>query len=133
MPRGMLECASTARALLEEAGDGAEAERREALAALAWAQAVAGSVDEAERLLRELDCEAPQSDLHTYDVGHARAFALMRRRRFRDSYAPAIAAGEAIARAGRPDLAYGCWANVAAAASRRASSSVALEFIDARL
>lgn len=129
MPRGTLECAGAARALLEQAGEDAEPERREALAALAWAQAVAGSVDEAERLLGELDGEAPPSDLRTYDVGHARAFALMRRRRFRDSYAPAIEAGEAIARAGRPDLAYGCWANVAAAASAAGEHEVALGFI----
>jgi DNA-binding SARP family transcriptional activator len=130
MPRGVLECAGAARALLEQAGDGAEAERREALAALAWAQAVAGSADEAERLLSELDCEAPPGDLHTYDVGHARAFALMRRGRFRDSYEPASDAGEAIARAGRPDLAYGCWANVAAAASAAGDFDCALGFID---
>ena len=60
----------------------------------------------------------PRGDLETYDVGHARALALMRRGRFSDSYAPSIAAGEAVGRAGRPDLAYGCWANAAGAAAR---------------
>ena len=67
-------------------------------------------------------------ELHTYDVGHARALALMRRGRFVESYGPSIAAGEAIERAGRPDLAYGCWANVASAAGaageQRASAGV---------
>jgi hypothetical protein len=39
----------------------------------------------------------------------------MRRSRLIESYGPSIAAGEAIAKAGRPDLAYGCWANAATA------------------
>ncbi len=93
-------------------------------------EAVAGSVEEAERLLAQLGGGAPESDLQTYDVGHARAVALMRRGRFVDSYAPAIAAGEAIARAGRPDLAYGCWANAAGAATAVGEQERALEFID---
>ena len=72
-------------------------ERSEALAAWAWAEAVAGSVEEAERLLLELSAEPDRGDdLHIYDVGHARALALMRRGRFVESYGPSIAAGEAI-------------------------------------
>ena len=101
-------------------------ERSEALAAWAWAEAVAGSVDEAERLLARARAPTPAAatTCATYDVGHARALALMRRGRFVESYGPSIAAGEAIARAGRPDLAYGCWANAAGAATRgRASTS----------
>jgi tetratricopeptide (TPR) repeat protein len=53
----------------------------------------------------------------------------MRRSQFRESYGPSIAAGEAAARAGRPDLAYGCWANVAAAASAAGEHERALEFV----
>jgi DNA-binding SARP family transcriptional activator len=129
-PRGTLECCSTALELLEQAGQPAQEERHEALAALAWAQAVAGSVEEAERLLAELGHLASDTDLHTYDIGHARAFALQRRGRFVESYAPAIAAGEAAMRAGRIDRAWGCWINAASAATAAGELERALEFID---
>lgn len=128
-PRTVLESCREALGLLEGIPEPALEERREALAALAWAEAVAGSVDEAERLLAQLGAGPPDGDLHTYDVGHARALALMRRGRFVDSYAPAIAAGEAVARAGRPDLAYGCWANAAGAAAAAGEFDRALEFV----
>ena len=68
--------------------------------------------------------------LRTYDAGHARALALMRRGLFAESYGPSIAAGEAIAGAGRPDLAYGCWANAAGAATAAGEPDRALEFLD---
>jgi DNA-binding SARP family transcriptional activator/tetratricopeptide (TPR) repeat protein len=132
-PRGTLECCSTALELLDQTDEAAHEERHQALAALAWAQAVAGSVEEAERLLAQLDPGAPDSDLHTFGVGHARAFALMRRGRFVESYAPAIAAGEAAARAGRPDLAYGCYTNAACAAAAEGDLERALEFVERAL
>jgi DNA-binding SARP family transcriptional activator/tetratricopeptide (TPR) repeat protein len=132
-PRGTLQCSGAALELLEATGAPAHEERHEALAALAWAQSVAGSVEEAERLLAQLDPGAPDSDLHTFDVGHARAFALMRRGCFVESYAPGIAAGEAAARAGRPDLAYGCFTNIACAAAAAGEHERALEFIDRAL
>jgi DNA-binding SARP family transcriptional activator len=128
VPRAVLESARHALVLL---GEEPSAERSEALAACAWAEAVAGSVDEAERLLVELSQTTREADdLRTYDVGHARALALMRRGRFTESYAPSIAAGEAIARAGRPDLAYGCWANAAGAATAAGETERALEFLE---
>jgi DNA-binding SARP family transcriptional activator/tetratricopeptide (TPR) repeat protein len=128
VPRAVLESARKALDLLDEH---AIEERSEALAACAWAEAVAGSVDEAERLLLELDATPhADDDLRTYDVGHARALTLMRRGRFVESYGPSIAAGDAITRAGRPDLAYGCWANAAAAATAADEWERALEFID---
>ena len=130
VPRAVLESASAALERLGDTSLPADEERREALAALAWAEAVAGSVDQAERLLAQLGTGPPGGDLQTYDVGHARALALMRRGRFVESYAPATAAGEAIARAGRPDLAYGCWANAAGAAAAAGELDRALEFID---
>jgi DNA-binding SARP family transcriptional activator/tetratricopeptide (TPR) repeat protein len=130
IPGAVLESCTRALEILDRAGLSAPEERHEALAARAWAEAVAGSVEEAERLLAQLGAKAPDSDLHTYDVGHARALALMRRGRFVDSYAPSIAAGEAIARAGRPDLAYGCWANAAGSAAAAGEHERALEFID---
>ena len=54
----------------------------------------------------------------------------MRRGRFVESYGPSIAAGEAVARAGRPDLTFGCWANAASAATAAGEHDRALEFLD---
>jgi tetratricopeptide (TPR) repeat protein len=131
LPRSVLECTGHALEQLELVPERAPAEQSEALAAQAWAEAVAGSVDEAERLLAELSAAAPVTDdLRTYDVGHARGIALMRRGRFTDAYGPSIAAGEAIGRAGRPDLAYGCWAQAAGAACAAGDPDRALEFLD---
>ncbi len=136
VPARVLECAGTALELLEReeaASLQAATQRREALAALAWAEAVAGSVEEAERLLSELHLltiDEPVDDLSTYDIGHARAFTAMRRGDFEAAYAPSIAAGEAIARAGRPDLAYGCWSNAAGAAAAAGEFTRALGFLD---
>jgi tetratricopeptide (TPR) repeat protein len=131
VPRAVLDSARAAIELLDRCAQPAWVERSEALAAAAWAEAVAGSVDEAERLLEQLSDDDTAGDpLRTYDAGHARALALMRRGRFTESYGPSIAAGEAIARAGRPDLAYGCWANAAGAATAAGEHQRALEFLD---
>ena len=129
-PRAVRDCCRRAIELLDRAEEQGTAERHEALAALAWAEASAGSVEEAERLLAELSVAAVEGDQHTYAVGHARAIALMRRGRFVESYAPSIAAGEAIGRAGRPDLAYSCWIDAAGAAAAAGEFQRALEFID---
>ncbi|MGB9183345.1 MAG: AAA family ATPase, partial [Solirubrobacteraceae bacterium] len=130
-PRTVLESSRTALELLERLDAQTDTERSEAVAAAAWAQAAAGSVEEAERLLVELNDLAPATDdLRTYDAGHARAHALMRRGRFTDAYAPFVAAAQAIARAGRPDLTYGCWANAAGAATAAGEPERALEFLD---
>jgi DNA-binding SARP family transcriptional activator len=131
IPRAVLDSARTAIELLNLSEQPAPAERSEALAAWAWAEAVAGSVEEAERLLAQLSADETVGDpLRIYDAGHARALALMRRGRFVESYGPSIAAGDAIAKAGRPDLAYGCWANAASAATAAGEHERALEFLD---
>ncbi len=130
VPRAVLESARNALDQLTRIPLSAPAERNEALAASAWAEAVAGDVEQAERLLEQISAdERPGDDLRTYDAGHARALALMRRGRFVESYGPSIAAGEAIARAHRPDLAYGCWANAAGAATAAGEPERALEFV----
>jgi DNA-binding SARP family transcriptional activator len=129
-PRGVLDSCTAALKLLDKTDQVAAEERHEALAALAWAEAIAGSAEEAERLLAELGASIPESDLQIYDIGHARALALMRRGRFVDSYAPSISAGAAVARAGRPDLAYACWTDAAGAAAAAGENERALEFID---
>ena len=126
VPAMVRECCRSALELLDQSTEDMGLERREALAALAWAEAVAGSVEEADRLLvavHELSAGTQPDDLSIYDVAHARALALMRRGSFVEGYAPAIAAGEAITRAGRPDLAYGCWANAAGAAAAALAGS----------
>jgi DNA-binding SARP family transcriptional activator len=128
-PLGIADCSRAALELLSQCGEHGAPERREAVTALAWAEAVGGSVEEAERLLATLeDCGG--DDRATYDIGHARAFALMRRGRFVESYAPSIAASEAAARAGRPDLAYGGFANAAGAAAAAGDYDRAFEFTD---
>jgi DNA-binding SARP family transcriptional activator/tetratricopeptide (TPR) repeat protein len=133
VPSMVRECCREALSLLDSLDTVSLEERREALAALAWAEAVAGSVEEAERLLvevHELTLGSPTDDLSIYDVAHARALTMMRRGDFVEGYAPAIAAGEAITRAGRPDLAYGCWANAAGAAEAAGDHVRALDFLD---
>ena len=127
-PAGVAVCCRAALEALAGERRGS-AEHREAIAALAWGEAVAGSVEEAERLLASMQ-DLDRDDLTTYDIGHARAFALMRRGRFVESYPPSIAAGEAAARLGRPDLAYGCWSNAAGAATAAGELERALEFLD---
>jgi DNA-binding SARP family transcriptional activator/tetratricopeptide (TPR) repeat protein len=130
VPRAVLESAERALRLLADADLIAPSERSEALAAAAWAQAVAGSIEEAERLLAALSDAPDSDDLRIYDVAHARALTLMRRGRFADAYGPSIAAGDAIERADRPDLSFGCWANAASAAGAAGEPERALEFLD---
>ncbi len=131
MPKVVLESAERAIEILEQANLSAWEERSEALAASAWAEAVAGDVVLAERRLAQLT-EQPGDgdDLRIYDVNHALAYVLMRRGRFVESYDPSIAAGEAIARADRPDLSYGCWVNAAGAAAAAGDPERALHFLD---
>ncbi len=130
VPAIVLETSRRAMLLLD--GVDADEERSEALAACAWAEAVAGSVEEAERLLAELSKSGDHADdlRRIYDTGHARAHVLMRRGRFTESYGPFIASGQAAVRAGRPDLAYGCWANAAGAAAAAGDPGRALEFLE---
>ena len=130
-PRVARESARIALELIERAGRAPSEERAEALAACAWCEAVAGSVEEAERLLERLSAEPEASgDWRVYDIAHARALVLMRRGRFVESYGPSIAAGAASDRIGRPDLAYGAWINAAGAATAAGEYERALEFLD---
>jgi DNA-binding SARP family transcriptional activator/tetratricopeptide (TPR) repeat protein len=130
-PRVALESARAALELIGRTRLPARDERSEALAACAWCEAVAGSVEETDRLLEALSAEREAlDDWRIYDVAHARALALMRRGCFTESYGPSITAGEASARIGRPDLAYGAWVNAAGAASAAGQHERALEFLD---
>ncbi|HEY3587992.1 MAG TPA: hypothetical protein VGK85_12605, partial [Myxococcaceae bacterium] len=130
-PRVVGESARTAITLIEQTRLPAQEERSEALAACAWAEAVAGSVEEAERLLAQLSGDRHESgDLRIHAVSHARSVALGRRGRFVESYGPSIAAGEAGERIGRPDLSYEGWVTAAGAATAAGQHDRALEFLD---
>lgn len=132
VPRDVLRCATHALQALDEIPSPPRTERNEALGALAWAQAVTGDLAGTERTLERLETDrgAEPDHLLAYHAGHARALALLCRGRFVDSYTPAIAAGEAVQAAERPDLAYGCWSNAAGAANAAGDHARALAFLD---
>ena len=99
-------------------------ERREALAALAWAEAIAGDPDESERLLAELALLAGSGggdDLATYDIGHARALGADAPGRFRRVLRSVDRRWRGDRPRGAADLAYGCWANATGAAAAAAT------------
>ena len=99
----------------------------------AWAEAIAGDPDAADRLLEEVQravgLGGPGPEL-AQDIGHARALALVRRGRFRESYGAQTAAGEAAERIGRPDLACSCWLNAACVAACAGEFDRALRFVE---
>ncbi len=107
--------------------------RAEALAGLAWTEAVAGDVARVDPLLRELHGlvgrEQPDSAL-ALDIGLARGHALIRLGQFAQSYPPLIAAAEAGGRAKRPDLSFTCWINASSAAACAGQFERSLEFAD---
>jgi DNA-binding SARP family transcriptional activator/tetratricopeptide (TPR) repeat protein len=107
--------------------------RAEALAGLAWAEAVAGDPAEVDELLAEADRilgGARPGDLLAHDIGVARGHALIRAGRFTDSFGPLIAASAAAGRAGRPDMSYSCLSNAASAAACAGEFGRALDFAD---
>ena len=106
--------------------------RAEALAGLAWAEAVAGDLALVDELLAGADQalgDSP-SDLLVHDIGVARGHALIRAGRFAESFGPLIAASAAAGRAGRPDMAYSCLSNAASAAACAGEFGRALDFAD---
>jgi tetratricopeptide (TPR) repeat protein len=129
-PRVALNSARAALELIDRTGQPASQERTEALAACAWCEAVAGRVEEADRLLDALSADEANDDWRIYDIAHARGLTLMRRGRFVESYGPSMTAGEASERIGRPDLAYGAWVNAAGAATAAGQQQRALKFLD---
>ena len=132
-PHRVLDAARRAISTLDDAGLDAPELRAEALALWAWAEAVAGDAEVAERLLVDIHRMVGTGDVPDAlapAVNHARAFVLVRQGRFRESYAPQIAAAAASRRLGRPDLAYGAWANAACAATCAQELDRALDFLD---
>src|SRR6266571_4627533 len=132
-PRRVLESARHAVEVLDSAVLSAAETRGSALAAWAWAEAVAGDAEAADMLLGQVDTvlgQRPVTDMLAHLVGQARAFSLIRRSRFEESYGPLIAAAAAARRAGRPDLSYGGLVTAACAAACAGDFERALEFID---
>jgi DNA-binding SARP family transcriptional activator len=107
--------------------------RAEALAGMAWAEAVAGDPAAVDELLAQADRilggDRP-GDLLAHDIGVARGHALIRAGRFTDSFGPLIAASAAAGRAGRPDMSYSCLSNAASAAACAGEFGRALDFAD---
>ena len=132
-PHQVLESALHVIAALDDAGVEDAGIRSKALAMSAWAEAIAGDPDAADRLLEEVQravgLGGPGPEL-AQDIGHARALALVRRGRFRESYGAQTAAGEAAERIGRPDLACSCWLNAACVAACAGEFDRALRFVE---
>ena len=128
VPRLVLESSRQALELLD--GIDATEERAEALAACAWAEAVAGGVEEAERLIEQLRRSGSANDLRAHELSHARGHVLMRRGKFTESYGPFTDSARAAMSAGRPDFAYGGWANAAGSAAAAGDPDRAIEFLD---
>lgn len=134
-PHEVLESARHVVAALDD--DDADVEdagiRAKALAMGAWAEAIAGDPDAADRLLEEVQRAVgrggPGPEL-AQEIGHARALALVRRGRFRESYSAQTAAGEAAERIGRPDLACGCWLHAGCVAACAGEFDRALQFVE---
>jgi DNA-binding SARP family transcriptional activator/tetratricopeptide (TPR) repeat protein len=112
--------------------------RAEALAGMAWAEAVAGDPAEVNKLLAEVERilggampgRGSHGDLLAHDIGVARGHALIRVGQFTESFGPLIAASTAAGRAGRPDMAYSCLSNAASAAACAGEFGRALDFAD---
>lgn len=114
-------------AALDAGGLEAPELRAEALASSAWAEALGGDPDEADRLLAEVD--ALGGSVSDHELGETRAFALIRRGRFADAYDPLVRSAQSALWAGRPDLTYGGWMNAACAATCAGDFERALGFV----
>jgi DNA-binding SARP family transcriptional activator/tetratricopeptide (TPR) repeat protein len=104
--------------------------RTEAVAGLAWAEAVAGDAGRAEELLAQLEDLDPSNRRVELDREVARGHLLIRRGHFAESYEPLSAAAGAARQIGRPDMAYSCLINAASAAACAADFERSLEFAD---
>jgi DNA-binding SARP family transcriptional activator/tetratricopeptide (TPR) repeat protein len=130
VPHEALRCARIAHELFERVGESSAMERRKARGACAWAEAVAGDVEVAEQLLAELDPGSATDDLEIYELQNARGSVLARRGAFTESYDPLLAAAEAAARAGRPDLSWAAFMGAAGAAIAAGDPEGALDWLD---
>ena len=102
---------------LDAAADPVPGARAEALAGLAWAEAVAGDARRSQELLDRLDEDPDPDRAAALDREVARGHLLIRTGRFADSYHPFTDAAELAREIGRPDMAYACLINASVSAA----------------
>jgi tetratricopeptide (TPR) repeat protein len=128
-PSGSLRAYRTALELMRATAPASQ--RAEALTGVAWGEAVAGDPAAVAGLLNEATELVPEPDAaRTADIEGVRLHAVIRLGRFGESVEVAERAGAAAAMAGRPDLAYGVWVNVACVLAASGRLDTALEMAD---
>ena len=106
------------------------AARAEALAGLAWAEAVAGDARRSQELLDRLDEDPDPDPAAELDREVARGHLLIRTGRFADSYQPFTEAAELAQEIGRPDMSYACLINASVSAACNGEFDRSLAFAD---
>jgi tetratricopeptide (TPR) repeat protein len=121
---------------LESSGIDDDDLRTGALCLSAWAEAVAGDVGLAERLLEDIRARtagAVRDDMITWEISFAAGIAAIRRGAFADGSTALVAAAQAAQRAGRPDLAQGSWQTAATGSLCAGDSGLAVERLEQAL
>lgn len=116
--------------LIDGAGYGSPKARTEALAGLAWAEAVAGEIERGEELLNRLDRLGEVDRVAELDRELARGHLLIRRGRFADTYGPLSRAATLAGEIRRPDMAYSGLINASSAAACAGDFERSLAFAD---
>ena len=116
--------------LLDGAEDPVPGARAEALAGLAWAEAVAGDPGCSQALLDRLDEDPDPDPAAALDREVARGHLLIRTGRFADSYEPFADAAELAQEIRRPDMSYACLINASVSAACNGEFERSLAFAD---
>jgi DNA-binding SARP family transcriptional activator len=116
--------------LLNTAADPAPEARAEALAGLAWAEAVAGDAERSQQLLDQLGKDPGPGQAAALDREVARGHLLIRTGRFADSYRPFTDAARLAQEIGRPDMSYACLINASVSAACNGEFERSLAFAD---
>jgi tetratricopeptide (TPR) repeat protein len=107
--------------------------RAELLLIRAWSEVTvigAGAADETLRRLEDLDIDLVAPSLRRQDLETVRGFVLLAQGRPDEAEAQLVRAGETGRRAGRPDMAYGGFANAACVAAATGDMQRALDHAD---
>jgi DNA-binding SARP family transcriptional activator len=115
---------------LDAAAEPMPAARAEALAGLAWAEAVAGDAARSQKLIDRLDDSPDPDAAAAIDREIARGHLLIRTGRFADSYRPFVRAAELAREIGRPDMSYTCLINASVSAACNGEFERSLAFAD---
>ena len=115
---------------LDAAPDPVPGARAEALAGMAWAEAVAGDAARSQELLDRLDEDTDPDPVAALDREVARGHLLIRTGRFADSYRPFVRAAELAQEIGRPDMSYACLINASVSAACNGEFERSLAFAD---